>query len=143
MIRAFLSGFAVLSISAGVALAQAPGQDVSRITNPIAVFSGLDKVTARIVTFEVAVNKTVQFGTLQVTPHVCYTRPASEQPETMGFVEVNEVTLQNEMHRIFSGWMFADSPGLNAVEHPIYDVWLTDCKGGARPEAPAAPRLGE
>ena len=102
-----------------------------RITNPTAVFSGLDKITGRIISFDVAINETVQFGALQVTPRVCYSRPPTETPNTDAFVEVDEVTLQGEIKRIFTGWMFAASPGLHAVEHPIYDVWLTDCKGGA------------
>ncbi len=114
-----------------------------RIANPVAQFAGLDKVTGRIFAFDVKVDETVQFGALQVTPRVCYTRPPTEQPETIAFVEVDEITLQNETKRIFAGWMFAASPGLNAVEHPIYDVWVTDCKGGARIEAPEAPKLGE
>jgi hypothetical protein len=114
-----------------------------RIANPVAQFSGLDKVTGRIFAFDVKVDETVQFGALQVTPRVCYTRPPTEQPETIAFVEVDEITLQNETKRIFAGWMFADSPGLNAVEHSIYDVWVTDCKGGARVDAPEGPKLGE
>ncbi|MGQ4272802.1 DUF2155 domain-containing protein [Terrihabitans sp. B22-R8] len=113
-----------------------------RIPNPVVEFEGLDKVTGRIVTFDVNVGETVQFGALQVTPRVCYTRPETEQPETIGFIEVDEITLQNETKRIFAGWMFADSPGLNAIEHPIYDVWLTDCKGGERRAAPPAPKVG-
>ena len=99
----------------------------------------------------------MQFGALQVTPRVCYTRPPTETANTDSFVEVDEVTLQGEVKRLFAGWMFASSPGLHAVEHPIYDVWLTDCKGGttvisdAQPTAPAttttppqrqAPRTG-
>ena len=114
-----------------------------RIENPIAEFSGLDKVTGRIFAFEVKIDETVQFGALQVTPRVCYTRPPTEQPETIAFVEVEEITLQNEQKGIFAGWMFAASPGLHAVEHPIYDVWVTDCKGGERREAPEGPKLGE
>ena len=113
-----------------------------RISNPTAVFSGLDKITGRIISFDVATNETVQFGALQVTPRVCYSRPPTETPNTDAFVEVDEVTLQGEIKRIFTGWMFAASPGLHAVEHPIYDVWLTDCKGGQNPnvaEAPPAP----
>ena len=58
----------------------------------------------------------------------CYTRPATEAANTDAFVEVDEITLQGEVKRIFSGWMFAASPGLHGVEHPIYDIWLTDCK---------------
>src|SRR5262249_36867266 len=102
-----------------------------KIANPTSVFSRLGKITGRIITFDVAVNETVQFGALQVTPRVCYTRPASETPNTDSYMEVDEVTLQGEVRRIFSGWMFAASPGLHAVEHPIYDVWRVDCKGGS------------
>ncbi len=89
-----------------------------------------------------AINETVRFGALEVTPRACYSRPPTEAPATDGFIEVDELTLQGEIKRIFSGWMFAASPGLNAVEHPIYDVWLTDCKGAPQPtvaEAPPAP----
>ena len=110
-----------------------------RITNPTAVFAGLDKITGRIISFDVAINETVQFGALQVTPRVCYSRPPTETPNTDSFVEVDEVTLQGEIKRIFTGWMFAASPGLHAVEHPIYDVWLTDCKGGQNPNVAEAP----
>jgi len=99
-----------------------------RIANPTAVFSGLDKISGRIITFDVALNETVQFGALQVTPRACYTRPPTETQNTTAFIEVDEITLKAEIRRIFSGWMFANSPGLNAVEHPIYDVWLIDCK---------------
>jgi hypothetical protein len=126
-----------------------PGDEVimeppaQKIANPTAVFSGLDKITGRIITFDVAINETVRFGALEVTPRVCYTRPPTLSPNTDGFIEVDELTLQGELRRIFTGWMFAASPGLNAVEHPIYDVWLTDCKGAAPPavtaEAPPEP----
>ncbi|WP_426215999.1 DUF2155 domain-containing protein [Methylobacterium sp. NFXW15] len=101
-----------------------------KIKNPTAVFSGLDKITGRIVSFEVAVDETVQFGALQLTPRVCYSRPPTEPAKTTAFLEVDEVTLDNKYRRIFTGWMFASSPGLHAIEHPIYDVWLVDCKGG-------------
>jgi hypothetical protein len=102
-----------------------------KIGNPVAQFAGLDKITGRIISFNVAIDETVRFGALEVTPRACYTRPPTEQANTDGFVEVDELTLQGELRRIFTGWMFAASPGLSAVEHPIYDIWLTDCKGGA------------
>lgn len=107
-------------------LTQAP--EGERIANPTATFSGLDKISGRIIAFDVALNETVQFGALQVTPRACYTRPPTETQNTTSFVEVDEITLKAEIRRIFTGWMYASSPGLNAVEHPIYDIWLTDCK---------------
>ncbi|EJJ25561.1 DUF2155 domain-containing protein [Rhizobium sp. CF142] len=115
----------LLALSAGLLSNQA---HAARIDNPVAVFSGLDKITGRITTFDVYVNETVQFGALQVTPKACYSRDQSEAQKIDGFVEVDEITLDRKIRRIFTGWMFADSPGLNAVEHPIYDVWLKDCK---------------
>lgn len=99
-----------------------------RISNRVAVFSGIDKITGRIITFDVYIDETVNFGALYVTPKVCYSRPVTETPKTTGFIEVDEITLDRKIRRIFTGWMFADSPGLNAVEHPVYDIWLKDCK---------------
>jgi hypothetical protein len=115
-----------------------------KIKHPIAVFSGLDKITGRIIAFEVAINETVQFGSLQITPRVCYSRPPTEAPQTDVFAEVDEVEQNNAYNRIFTGWMFADSPGMHGIEHPVYDIWLTDCKGGTQiiheaPEVVDAP----
>src|SRR5215211_6439652 len=125
-------------------LVQPPTQ---KIVNATAVFAGLDKITGRIISFDVATDETVQFGALRLTPRACYTRPPTETPRTDGFVEVDEITLQGEVKRIFTGWMFTASPGLSGVEHPIYDVWLTDCKkeppnvagAQASQQAPPAP----
>ncbi len=110
-----------------VVFAAAPAH-AERIANRVAVFSGIDKITGRIITFDVYIDETVQFGALQVTPRVCYTRPVTETPKTTSFLEVDEITLDRKIRRIFSGWMFADSPGLNAIEHPVYDIWLKNCK---------------
>ena len=105
----------------------APASD-PRITNKVAVFSGIDKITGRIITFDVYIDETVQFGALQVTPRVCYSRDDTQKPKTTTFVEVDEITLDRKIRRIFTGWMFADSPGLNAVDHAVYDVWLKECR---------------
>src|SRR5215210_5957763 len=111
-----------------------PGDEVvteppaQKIVNKKASFSGLDKITGRIIHFDEDIGETVQFGALRVKTDACYTRPATEAANTDSFVEVDEITLQGEVKRIFTGWMFTASPGLSGVEHPIYDVWLTDCK---------------
>ena len=120
--------------------APAPPAGAERVTNPVAEFAGIDKITGRIITFDVYIDETVQFGALQVTPRVCYSRPATEEPKTDSFVEVDEITLDRKIRRIFTGWMFAESPGLNAVEHAVYDVWLKSCKqNSAVPPPDAAP----
>jgi len=130
-----------------------PGDEIvteppaQKIINKKASFSGLDKITGRIINFDEDIGETVQFGALRVKTDACYTRPATEAANTDAFVEVDEITLQGEVKRIFSGWMYAASPGLHGVEHPIYDIWLTDCKGPdqtivtAAPDPPKAPTL--
>jgi hypothetical protein len=114
----------------------APAPTIQRIKNPVAEFTGIDKITGRIITFDVYIDETVQFGALQVTPRVCYSRPEAEEPKTDSFVEVDEITLDRKIRRIFTGWMFAESPGLNAVEHAVYDVWLKGCKQKSDVPAP-------
>jgi hypothetical protein len=122
-----------------------PGDEVvseppaQKIVNKKASFSGLDKITGRIIHFDEDIGETVQFGALRVKTDACYTRPATEAANTDAFVEVDEITLQGEVKRIFSGWMFAASPGLHGVEHPIYDIWLTDCKNPDTTVVSAAP----
>lgn len=131
--RALLAGIAAVCLWAAPASAQ-------RIENATAVFAALDKVTARIQKLEVKLGDTVTFGALRITPRMCYTRAPTEPPKTTSFVQVDEVMLDGKQNRIFSGWMFAESPGLNAVEHPVFDVWLTDCSQPQRGSAPPPAR---
>ncbi len=98
------------------------------IANPIAQFAGLDKITGRLTKFDVYIDETVQYGALQLTPRACYTRPLTETPRTSVFVEVDQVSLRGTSKRIFTGWMFAESPALNAIDHAVYDLWLVSCK---------------
>ncbi len=158
----FRSSLSILWRGATLASLVVSAAAADPIRHPTAVFAGLDKTTGRIINFDVAIDETVQFGTLQVTPRVCNTRPQTEAPQTTTFVEVDEQAPKPdqkrdptanvrtepklETKRIFSGWMFAASPGLHGVEHPVYDVWLVDCKGGKEsvaqqpaPEAAAPP----
>lgn len=138
--------FPARRIGAGMAVllaaivAAVPAARAERIANPVAEFTGIDKITGRIISFDVYIDETVQFGALQVTPRVCYSRPNTEEPKTDSFVEVDEVTLDRKVRRIFTGWMFAQSPGLNAVEHAVYDVWLKDCKQKSDVPPPEAPK---
>lgn len=127
----------IVGLAAAASFGLAGKADAARLENPVAEFAGIDKITGRITTFDVYVNETVQFGALQVTPKVCYSRDETEAQKIDAFIEVDEITLDRKIRRIFSGWMFADSPALNAVEHPIYDVWLTGCK--VQSEVPPPP----
>ena len=99
------------------------------IANPVATFAGLDKITGRITRFDVYIDETVLFGALEMTPRACYDRPSSDSVQRSSvFLEVDQRRLDGTAERIFTGWMFADSPALNAVDHAVYDVWLIECK---------------
>jgi len=125
------AGLAFLALGAGPALAE---------KFPVAVFSGLDKITARVSAFEAQVNEPATFGALQVLVRACDKSPPEETPRTAAYVEIRQIERKGataadpnagtglQPAPIFSGWMFAESPGLNALEHPVYDIWVTDCK---------------
>ncbi|TJV87280.1 MAG: DUF2155 domain-containing protein [Mesorhizobium sp.] len=134
----FAAASVLAASTAGFAAAQTPAAPA--VSDRITEFAGIDKITGRIITFDVYIDETVQFGALQVTPRVCYSRPETEQPKTDSFVEVDEITLDRKIRRIFTGWMFAESPGLNAVEHAVYDVWLKGCKQKSDVPPPTAAK---
>jgi hypothetical protein len=108
----------------------------------VAVLQGLDKTTARISKFDAPVGKPVRFGTLVITVRACIKHPPEEEPESAAFLQIDEVR-QGERNsvvsqQVFSGWMFASSPALSALENPIYDVGVLDCKT----DTTAAPASG-
>ncbi len=129
---------------AAFAIAWVSPASAQRIENGVAVFAALDKVTARISRLPIKLGETVRFGALRITPRACYTRQPIEAPRTSTFVEVEEVQLDGSVNKIFSGWMFAESPGLSAVEHPVFDMWLTECaeplKAAPVARTPAGPQ---
>ena len=92
------------------------------------VLQGLDKVTARISTIDAPLNQAVHFGTLEIVPHACFKAPPEEEPESAAFLEIDDVKPGEPKVPLFTGWMFASSPALSALEHPVYDVWVLDCK---------------
>ena len=106
------------------------------IKNPVAVFAGLDKIMGITKNFEEKVGEDVKFSNLIIKAEVCNTAPITEDPKTAAFVEIDEIKKDDSKKRIFSGWMFAESPGLNSLEHPVLDVWLVGCKD---PNAPPPP----
>ncbi|NDE89772.1 MAG: DUF2155 domain-containing protein [Alphaproteobacteria bacterium] len=97
-----------------------------------AVMQGLDKPNARVQTFNVVVGRTANFGPLSVKVKACKKAPPEETPESVAFVEVDDPRVKDALHQnLYRGWMFASSPALSALEHPIYDVWILDCKNSA------------
>lgn len=138
MRRNFLRIFLFLAVSVlGCGVARAELTEY-----PVVKLQSLDKVTARTMTFEVRVGSTVKFGPIYIKVQSCRKAPPIDQPESAAFLQIWEVTPKEESKWIYSGWMFASSPALSAMDHPIYDVWVLDClerKSTDPVPVPAAP----
>jgi hypothetical protein len=99
--------------------------------NAVLVMTGLDKITGRPTRIVAHLNQPVQFATLTITAHYCYSTPPSETPETSAFLQIEDHRPDQQPHEVFSGWMYASSPGLNGLQHPLYDVWVISCSANA------------
>jgi len=128
-------------VGSAAALALTLGSSSAALATPmqIVVLGGLDKVTAHVSTFEVPVGKTVTFGALQITARACDKHPPEETPESAAFLEVVEARPGETPHQLFSGWMFASSPALSAMDNPIYDLWVLDCKNPVSASGATSP----
>lgn len=100
------------------------------------ILHGFDKITARVSELRIPLNETYRFGSLEIVARYCRKRPPEETPEVTAFLEIDDVQTGKEPLRVFTGWMFASSPALSALEHPVYDVWVTSCTTSA-PDASA------
>lgn len=120
--RTLLAAFAMLAAFAGPASAET------------AVLRGLDKVTGHARDFAAPVGRAVRFGSLEIVARSCSKRPAEETPEVTVYVQVFDHPVgrsreeQTPRTEVFAGWLFASSPGISALEHPVYDVWAIDCR---------------
>jgi len=113
---------------------EAAGQEARRLG---AVLQGLDKTTARVSTIEAPLDRPARFGTLQIVARACHKKPPTETPESTAFLEIVDIRPDSPAIPVFTGWMFASSPSVSAMEHPVYDVWVVDCRMIAVPEANA------
>lgn len=120
--------FAAVLVGSGAAYAQQP--PIPELTLDTAVLQGLDKVTAHVVTIEAPVGSPVRFGTLEIIARACKKRRPEENPESAAFLDVWELRQNQPAQSIFRGWMFASSPALSAMEHPVYDIRVLDCEKG-------------
>jgi hypothetical protein len=97
----------------------------------VAILQGLDKVTARVSPVRAPLDQPTQFGTLEVVVRACRETPPTEPPESAAFLEIRELPPASDVESapvdLFSGWMFASSPAVSALEHPVYDIWVVDC----------------
>lgn len=146
--------FAVL-LAAPLAAAESPPAALDAAPDAggppaVATLNALDKITGRVSHLKATIGVPVQFGSLEVTVRSCQSAPPEEAPETKAFLEIRDVKASHDVkakhgdNLLFSGWMFASSPALNALEHPVYDVWVIACSAvapssHAEPAVPAGP----
>jgi hypothetical protein len=124
---AFIPGFCgLLALCLGLPASALTGDDFS-VVGTGARLQALDKVTARVSELELGVGESVTYGSLKITLEACRKTPPTEEPESAAFLAIDDDPPDAEARRVYSGWMFASSPGLAALEHPVYDVWLLDC----------------
>lgn len=112
------------------------------IEHQVAVLQGLDKITARISPIFATLGLPTYFGSLEIVVRTCRETPPTEPPESAAFLEVRELPpnaadRDQEPEILFSGWMFASSPAVSALEHAVYDVWLVDCEEPTNPSLDA------
>ncbi len=105
-----------------------PGEVQEEAPIVAAVLQGLDKITARISTFEAPIDEPVRFGSLEIVARTCSKTPPEEPPERAAFLEIVDVRPDSPSVALFTGWMFSSSPAISGIEHPVYDVWVVDCK---------------
>lgn len=124
----------------GYSLNGSPQGNAPDIEHQVAILQGLDKITARISPIYATLGLPIYFGSLEVVVRACRETPPTEPPESAVFMEIRELPPNADRDRepemLFSGWMFASSPAVSALEHPVYDVWVVDC------EEPLASALG-
>ena len=99
----------------------------AEIATNAALMQAMDKVTGRVNKVTVPVNSKVMYGDFSLVLRACKKRPAEEAPENFAFVDVSDKSFGSDEYNIFRGWILSSTPGINAIEHPIYDMWLLEC----------------
>lgn len=117
-----------LACLVAAAVLAVPAASATDIPMNSVVFGNLDKVTGRVNTLSARIDVPARFGTLEIIPRACFTRPPEELPENAAFVEIYDIPEKGEKAKVFGGWMFASSPALSALDHPVYDLWVLRCE---------------
>lgn len=123
------------AVVAAPAASQGADNEPAVLVGTGAILQGLDKVTATVTVFTAPLDTVVRFGTLDITVRACQKAPPTEPPEKVAFLEIDETNPNAAAERLYSGWMFASSPALAALEHPVYDVWVIDCMNASNADA--------
>ncbi|WP_321575897.1 DUF2155 domain-containing protein [Sneathiella sp. P13V-1] len=127
MLRTSTNYLKILSIAVLSAVLYAGAAQAEDLIGSAVKLRALDKITGRTQDIVIPIDEAVKYGTLDITARKCLKRPPEETPETTTFLEIRETPQDEDPIIQFMGWMFASSPALNALEHPVYDVWVIDC----------------
>jgi len=125
--RILKTGFAA-AFSLAVILSTTPLSAATNIDTKFAALRGLDKITGRITTMVAKVGDTVRFGSLSIIVRSCRMRPPEETPESAAFLDITDIKPDKPPVDVFRGWMFASSPAVSAMDHPVYDIWVLECR---------------
>jgi hypothetical protein len=121
--------FAVLATSLlAIGVIGAAGAQQGWVAQQVAELQALDKVTARVSTLRVPVNRPAQFGSLTITVRSCNARPPDEVPDAAAWMEITDSRAPANGSAVFRGWMFANAPGVNMLQHPVYDIRVMECR---------------
>jgi hypothetical protein len=121
--------FAVLATSLlAVGVIGGAGAQQGWVAQQVAELQALDKVTARVSTLRVPVNRPAQFGSLTITVRSCNARPPDEVPDAAAWMEITDSRAPANGSAVFRGWMFANAPGVNMLQHPVYDIRVMECR---------------
>ena len=123
--------------SVDLRLSSGPAARTASVAHPVLELRALDKITGRASVVLAPLNVPVTFKTLTIVARSCYSTPASETPETSAFLQIDDHRVDQPDRRVFTGWMYASSPGLNGMQHPLYDVWAISCRTNAPGQAPS------
>ncbi len=124
MVKKIINFSAALALSLSAATLNVQATEIETNT---AKLQAMNKLTGRVSVIDVPVNGEAQFGSFSIVVRACKTRPPEEAPDNFAFVDVVDKQEDGTVSNIFKGWMISSSPALNAIEHPIYDVWLLQC----------------
>ena len=115
------------------------GASAESAEGQIGVLRGLDKVTARVSEISAPLGVAVAFGSLKIVVRRCRKSRPVDLPEVTAYLEIDDMRLKGqEPLRVFAGWVFASSPSVSTLEHPVYDIWLIDCKTASADKSSSA-----
>jgi len=88
----------------------------------------LDKISSKNELIKMVNGEEFIYKDLAIKSMKCTNSEFDDNPEIKAYIQVRDLTLDdNDKVYVFNGWMFSSSPSIAPFDHPVYDIWLTDC----------------